>query len=42
MELNDRVVVLTGASSGLGRAAALEFARQGCKLALAARRRKSG
>lgn len=38
MTLSNRVVVLTGASSGLGRAAALEFARQRCRLVLAARR----
>ncbi|HEY6726238.1 MAG TPA: SDR family NAD(P)-dependent oxidoreductase [Polyangiaceae bacterium] len=36
--LADKVVVITGASSGLGRAAALEFARRGSRLVLAARR----
>lgn len=37
-DLEGKVVVLTGASSGIGREAALQLARQGCRLVLAARR----
>jgi short-subunit dehydrogenase len=37
-ELQGKVVVITGASSGFGKGAALEFAREGARLVLGARR----
>jgi len=36
-EFRDKVVVITGASAGIGRATAWEFAKQGAKLAFLAR-----
>jgi len=40
-EFATKTVVITGASSGAGRAAALEFARHGAKIVLAARREEA-
>ncbi len=37
-DLRDKVVVITGASSGFGRGAALQYAQNGAKVVLAARR----
>ena len=39
-ELTSRVVLITGASAGIGAATARELARAGCRLALAARRKE--
>lgn len=39
-ELRGRVVVITGASAGIGRATAQTFARHGCKIGLLARGRE--
>ena len=40
-QLRGAVVVITGASSGIGHATALEFARRGARLVVAARREES-
>ena len=37
MKLNDKVVIITGASSGIGKSLATEFAKRGANLILAAR-----
>lgn len=41
-DLRGRSVVITGASSGMGKAAALAFAREGARLVLSARREDEG
>ena len=36
--LQGKVVIITGASSGIGEASAIDFAKKGCKIVLVARR----
>ena len=37
MKLNEKIVVITGAASGIGRACAIEFAKEGAKVVVAGR-----
>jgi NAD(P)-dependent dehydrogenase (short-subunit alcohol dehydrogenase family) len=42
MELKDRIVVITGAASGIGRALAIRFAKEGAKAVICADRDEAG
>lgn len=42
MRLKDKVAIITGATSGIGRAAAVVFAREGAKVVIVGRREKEG
>lgn len=39
-KLKNKIVIITGASSGIGKACALEFSMQGASVVLAARRKE--
>ena len=41
MNFKDKVVVITGASSGIGEASAIKFAKKNAKVVLVARRKKN-
>ena len=40
MSAQDKVVIITGAGTGIGKAVALAFLKEGCRVALAGRRRE--
>ena len=40
MNFKDKVVVITGASSGIGKASAIKFAKKNAKIVLVARRKE--
>ena len=40
MNFNNKVVVITGASSGIGEESAIRFAKKGAKVVLVARRKE--
>lgn len=42
MRLKDKVAIITGATSGIGRASALVFAREGARVVIVGRREKEG
>src|SRR5688572_14037932 len=42
MELKDKVVLITGSSSGIGKTTAIRFANEGAKIAVNYRENKSG